>query len=272
MDSQYSNISFEQIVSQEGNNICNDCLQSNPRWCSVNNAVFLCSLCARKHRELPYNNSSVKSIEVNHFDEEEISLLQNGGNIRFNQLLEGYGIPLMSSAEYKYQNNASRYYRNLLLKKVNNTPLVITKPTIVQGVLLIDVNAPIFYPAEVIEILNQHKVELDSLKEGKNVFDNSLKLIGNAFIEFKDNVKSTWNEGKFKEKFNESSEEVKKWAQNSKEFIVDKSNKVVESQLLQNIKEKTSESISKIKDKARQLMNNNNNNNNSNSDYSNIPH
>lgn len=261
MDSQYSDPAFDNLVLKEGNNICNDCLQLNPKWCSVNNGVFLCSLCARKHQNLNQKNSYVKSIEVDIWDKEEIFIIREGGNIRFNLTMEEYGIPLMSNPEYKYQNNASRYYRNLLKKEVRNSPMALEKPSIIQGILLIDRKSPIVYPAEIVEIINQQREEYINLNKGNNTFDDSIKSIENAFTEFKQNFQLAWDGINFKEKFDESSETAKKWAKNSKEYIVEKKNKVVESQIFQNIKVKTSESLNTIKDKTSQLMNNNRNNN-----------
>ena len=49
-----------EILDIEGNKICNDCGKKNPRWCSFNNAVLICSFCARTHKKFNENISKIK--------------------------------------------------------------------------------------------------------------------------------------------------------------------------------------------------------------------
>ena len=75
-DAEFSDPQIEAILLFEGNNKCNDCDEQNPKWTSINNAVFLCAKCARKHKKYPKNVSLIKSLEVDDFNKGEILLLR----------------------------------------------------------------------------------------------------------------------------------------------------------------------------------------------------
>ncbi len=115
---EYSNPELSQIMSNESNQQCVDCLAQNPTFTSINNAVFLCSNCANAHRALGKNISEVKSLTNDQFSPEEISLLKIGGNARFNTLMGDYGITSDQNKEFKYHLNLADYYRKLLLAEL----------------------------------------------------------------------------------------------------------------------------------------------------------
>ena len=48
----------------EVNKICKDCGKKDPLWCLINNAILLCSTCARTHKKFNQNVSRIKSLEV----------------------------------------------------------------------------------------------------------------------------------------------------------------------------------------------------------------
>ena len=93
-DAEFSDPQIEAILLFEGNNKCNDCDEPNPKWTSINNAVFLCAKCARKHKKYPSTVSTIKSLEVDEFNKGEIVILRHGGNTRFKTLMMEYNIPL----------------------------------------------------------------------------------------------------------------------------------------------------------------------------------
>ena len=68
------------LINIEENKFCNDCQKKNPRWCSINNAVFLCPSCTRKHRKFNSNISTIKSIEGDLWTKDEIKKLCVGEN------------------------------------------------------------------------------------------------------------------------------------------------------------------------------------------------
>ena len=128
------------IINIEENKICNDCQKKNPRWCSINNAIFLCPSCTRKHRKFNKNISTIKSIEGDLWTKEEIKKLYIGGNDRFNKLMASYNIPLtLENAKYKYHTKIAEYYRNLLNEEIKDKKIIdLVKPSLKEGIEIIN--------------------------------------------------------------------------------------------------------------------------------------
>ncbi len=133
---ELADIDLLKILEIEDNNICNDCGKKDPRWCSINNAVLICSSCARTHKKFNEKISKIKSLEVDPWTKEEILFLKLGGNKKFTDLIKSYNIPLTKeNQEYKYYTKAAEYHRNILLElsKNNNTNNII-KPSLKEGI------------------------------------------------------------------------------------------------------------------------------------------
>ena len=119
----------------EINKQCNDCGKKDPRWCSINNAVLLCSTCARTHKKFNINISNIKSLEVDPWTKQEINFVKLGGNERFTNLIKSYNIPLKKeNQEYKYYTRAAQYYRNILVEESKNSKNNIIKPSLREGI------------------------------------------------------------------------------------------------------------------------------------------
>ena len=75
---------FQAILSQclkdEDNKYCADCEGKGPRWASWNIGVFLCIRCAGCHRNLGVHISRVKSVNLDSWTEEQVSIMQQMGN------------------------------------------------------------------------------------------------------------------------------------------------------------------------------------------------
>ena len=155
------------LINIEENKICNDCQKKNPRWCSINNAVFLCPSCTRKHRKFNKNISTIKSIEGDLWTKDEIKKLCIGGNERFNKLMTSYNIPLtLNNAKYKYHTKIAEYYRNLLNEEIKEKKIIdIVKPSLKEGIELIN--------KEEYDKLNQYAPSQDK------IFDNNGNKINN---------------------------------------------------------------------------------------------
>ena len=155
------------LINIEENKICNDCQKKNPRWCSINNAVFLCPSCTRKHRKFNKNISTIKSIEGDLWTKDEIKKLCIGGNERFNKLMSSYNIPLtLNNAKYKYHTKIAEYYRNLLNEEIKEKKIIdIVKPSLKEGIELIN--------KEEYDKLNQYAPSQDK------IFDNNGNKINN---------------------------------------------------------------------------------------------
>jgi hypothetical protein len=76
------------VKSLEGNNICADCEQTNPTWCSVSFGILLCLECSGKHRGLGTHISFVRSLDMDSFTPKQIQILKIGGNKQCNSYLQ----------------------------------------------------------------------------------------------------------------------------------------------------------------------------------------
>ena len=166
MDLDLANDDLLPIVQIESNQICNDCGKINPHWCSITNAVFLCPSCVRTHKKFNKKISVIKSLEVDEWSKEEISILKIGGNERFNNLIKSYNIPLTKdNKEYKYYTKAAQYYRDILLAEAKNKDIKnIIKPSLREGI-------EILYQDEYLNLFNKDQLNEQNTKvesNGKN--------------------------------------------------------------------------------------------------------
>ena len=89
MDSNRRRI--RDLLKFNGNDRCFDCQNYNPSWVDLTFAVFLCVDCAKQHKlEFPNSHDRIRSIDVNDFSWNEISLLKVGGNDTFRHFLSMY--------------------------------------------------------------------------------------------------------------------------------------------------------------------------------------
>ena len=151
------------IIQLEANQICNDCGKINPRWCSITNAVFLCPSCARTHKKFNKKISTIKSLEVDDWSNEEISILKIGGNERFNNLIKSYNIPLTKdNKEYKYYTKAAQYHRDLLIEEARNKDIKnIIKPSLREGI-------EILYQDEYLNLFNKNQLNEQNIQNELN--------------------------------------------------------------------------------------------------------
>ena len=110
---KYSHSEIDKIARGD-NRICFDCGMPNPKWASVNNAVFVCLQCAGVHRGLGVHISFIRSLTMDNWDERQIKFLKQGGNRRMRELFEEYSIPLNTDIELKYKLVAVDVYRKIV--------------------------------------------------------------------------------------------------------------------------------------------------------------
>ena len=177
------------IINIEENKVCNDCEKKNPRWCSINNAVFLCPSCVRKHRKFNPNVSTIKSIEGDLWSKEEIKKLCLGGNQRFNRLMSYYNIPLtLDNAKYKYHTKIADYYRKLLNEEIKETKIVnIIKPNLKEGIELID--------KDDYDKLNQYVPSQENIFQNNNI--NNINYNSNLNNNINSNLNNNNNNNNF---------------------------------------------------------------------------
>ena len=179
-DIELSDKNLLSILDLEGNNICNDCEVKDPRWCSINNAVLICTSCARIHKKFNENISKIKSLEIDIWTEQEINFVKLGGNKRFTELIRSYNIPLTKeNQEYKYYTKAAQYYRDILIEESkNNNTNNITKPSLKGGIEILYKNE---YSNLFNKYISQQNNDINNSYNNTNNNDNNSwvnKIIG----------------------------------------------------------------------------------------------
>ena len=116
---QFSHPAIEELMQFEENQKCFDCGNRNPKWASLNNAVFVCLKCAGLHRSFGVNVSFIRSLTIDSWEDQQIEYLRHGGNQRFRAFLDEFKVPDNATMDFKYMIRASDYYRKLLKCEVN---------------------------------------------------------------------------------------------------------------------------------------------------------
>lgn len=120
MDFSFVNRINKLISETEENQKCFDCNSPNPRWASINNGVLLCLKCAGLHRNFNLNISTIRSLEIDSWDNQsDLLSLELGGNKNFGDFLREYNL-YNAILDKKYKSKAAEYYRQKLKQKVLN--------------------------------------------------------------------------------------------------------------------------------------------------------
>ena len=122
----YLNKRFEliKIISnQKMNNECFDCRKSEPKYISINNAIFLCEDCAQIHETFPKNISFVVYNNLDLLSNNYLKYLYYGGNANLDNFIN-YDFPGLQnySTEILYKTQAMIYYREELKCKIEGKP------------------------------------------------------------------------------------------------------------------------------------------------------
>ncbi len=270
-DNKFAHPDIILILEHSGNNICADCGNKKVLWCSVNNGVFLCVKCARNHKKKLKLYSIIKSLEADLFNDYEINLLKKGGNMRFNNLMTEYNIPLSNDMkEYKYQTLISGYYRKLLDNEVKGIKSLIKKPSLQDGILKINpeiYNNRIFNNNQYINQNNINYIHNQNINQQINypMNQNINKNFNNMPEKSEININyynpnyNSWNNvlSSMGQMFNTfiKDYEIDKKIDQANEYINEKKIQISNSELFQSMKEKAENGIQIIKEKASELYN-----------------
>jgi len=239
-------------MQDEENQKCFDCNQPNPKWASLNNAVFVCLKCAGIHRGFGINVSFIRSLTIDSWDDKQIEILQKGGNKRLRLFLEEYKVSINATLDFKYMIRATDYYRKLLKFEVSNNVELPTQPDIISGLELLDfgVNS---YP----RFDNSTPIQ-NTIEQPKQSF---LGKMGGFFSKAKEQVKQTASNVSEKIKEMEIGDKLKNTGEKTWEgmkiagsFVAEKSKNVYNSEVVQKIAHKTEEGINVIVDKTKKLI------------------
>ena len=123
---KYLNTKFElirEISNEQMNKECFDCNKKNPKYISINNAIFLCEECAQLHKTFPDNISVIIDNNLNLLSNNYLKYLFYGGNANLDNFIN-YEYPGLQnySPEILYKTQAMIYYREVLKNKIEGKP------------------------------------------------------------------------------------------------------------------------------------------------------
>ena len=288
----YSDPEIEKIVSINGNNKCVDCGSEDPQWASLNNSVFVCLNCAGIHRNLGIEVSFIRSLVMDSWDDKQLKLLFLGGNYRFMENLEEYGLVKDSTEvtlnpdkiEKKYLYKASQYYREMLQAELNleNAP---NKPNKEEGSQLNVENNDLTN-----DINNKYMGDFDNYgendmknytnfnnneqnnyaepgKEEKKVKKGFFGKVGSFFNKAADETKKTYkkveekvSKMEIKKKLKETGQKTVVLAKEGGTYIADKATQVKNSEFVNKVATGTKEGFNTVGSKVKGLFTKNNNN------------
>lgn len=128
---------LKDLKSIPENNYCFDCGNEDSDWSSINNGIFLCSMCAEFHRGLGVNISFIRSVSIDTWQDKQLKLLQLGGNLALKEFFSLYGLNEQEIA-IKYRTKAADYYREMLKIKADDQEFEKEVPDVQTGIEIIE--------------------------------------------------------------------------------------------------------------------------------------
>ena len=265
----YSHPDIQEILTLPGNSNCCDCNAEKPKWSSLTNGIFLCLKCAGIHRSLGVEISTIRSLQIDSWTDKQILYLSKGGNNKFKQMLSEYRIDPNSQTELKYKSKAADYYRKCLKNEVekaqdkNYQQQEIIKPSLEEGKELIDIkkgNQEV-NNSKLIGQFNEPKKEEEGILSVFGSFLNNVKETAGGMA---DKISKGIEDMKIKEKLKEAGDAMADYAKAGSDFIMDKSQKVINSEFVQDIAKTAESGINIVIEKTKVLLNNDKNNNQQN--------
>ena len=275
-----SSTKIESILSLTGNNKCFECEDPNVDWVSFPAAVFICLNCGRRHKEFKFK-PILKSLSVSEFSQHEIKKMNLGGNARYHTLMDEYKVSLKEpNIEYKYNTVISLYYFRLLeiqVNKIENSigadeqynKILGERPTYEIGRQLSQ--GYIINEGNVIKEVEEDNGEYDDkYKTGSTLggwfgyfgdqLNNMTEYFGinNALSNVSNELNNTLENYGVKEKISKAVDFTK----SAGEYMIDKAKEISQTPIINEAKEKITQTLGGIKDTAMNMINNNNFSNN----------
>lgn len=104
---------LSEFTKKAENRVCADCGAKNPRWVSVPFGIAICLECAGKHRNYGVHISFVRSLDLDHFTEEQLKVLQRGGNKRLHDYFKRFGLDKIDAQSRYSDPLAVKYVQQL---------------------------------------------------------------------------------------------------------------------------------------------------------------
>ena len=238
---------FKKLDEDPQNKRCCDCKSESASWASVNHGIFICIQCAGVHRGFGVNISFVRSLTLDTWSHQQLSVMSCGGNKKFLDFMDKYGV-----TQDKYQSKAAAYYRAMLKAAALNEEFVDEAPEIQDGVLPINFPAPSAPCMESEEKENGEEFEGEiTKKKKKNVFKDALV----ASKSFRDKISVKVKEFSDKPKVKRISDKTKDFFEEVNGKIKDIVHKTKESEFYQKAKEKSVTAYKSLKISAKSTIN-----------------
>ncbi len=114
------------------NSRCADCGSIHPQWVSINNGVYVCYNCSGIHRGFGVQISFIRSLSMDAISDKQYKMLSLGGNKRFNEFMEMYGLAT-APPKIKYKTRAAEFYRGMLKAMAEGQNYTVPMPETEEG-------------------------------------------------------------------------------------------------------------------------------------------
>ena len=112
---------FQRIRSITANKMCFDCNKRNPTWATVSYGVFICLDCSGYHRRLGVHLSFVRSIDMDEWTEDQLKVMQLGGNAEARKFFKQYGVHEVTSVRSLSRPKVTTHADNFAIRLTQNT-------------------------------------------------------------------------------------------------------------------------------------------------------
>ena len=178
--SHYLNTKIElinEISNQKMNKECFDCRIKEPKYISINNAIFLCEDCAKIHKTFPENISLIVNNNLDLLSNTFLKYLYYGGNANLDYFIN-YDFPGLQnySPEILYKTQAMIYYREEIKCRIEGKP----KPACPNNIMaykLVSENG-------LINIREENKFKNNHITLKKDIINNYYNNFNNTYNTF----------------------------------------------------------------------------------------
>ena len=112
---------LQRLRKISGNEYCMDCGIDNPDWASINLGIFICLECSGKHRSLGTHISFVRSVFMDSWSDEQLTMMTIGGNDQCKEFLSKKG-NTSTTIRDKYDSPESFLYQQVLKARRDGKP------------------------------------------------------------------------------------------------------------------------------------------------------